>query len=201
MNHDQQGTKLSRRALLAAAGAIAFIQGPSPARAVTAAEQFVSHVGTELIRLANSGLPKQAMRRRFSALVNRYTNVRGVGLLALGPYQRDLPGPRREEFFRLVDDYIAAFFVYYVNDFRGSGLTVQSSYAQGRSTVVESEIAFSGRRGAQVSWRVTSGHVSDVKVRGIWLSLQLKKRFNDILRRSRGDFEPLFAELRSAETW
>jgi len=52
-----------------------------------------------------------------------------------------------------------------------------------------------------VNWRVTSGRVSDVNVSGVWLSLQLKKRFTDILRRADGNFNPLFAELRSAGSW
>src|SRR4051794_34421831 len=102
MNDDRYGMKLTRRALLMGAGGIGFVGAFSSARAVTAAEQFVSQAGTDVIRLANSGLPKQAMRKRFAALVNRYANVRGVGLLALGPYQKDLSGARREEFIRLV---------------------------------------------------------------------------------------------------
>jgi hypothetical protein len=35
----------------------------------------------------------------------------------------------------------------------------------------------------------------------VWLTIATKKRFNDSLNRSKGDFEPLFAELREAKTW
>jgi phospholipid transport system substrate-binding protein len=199
MNNGKEPNPITRRHLLLGACASALVAGASRAEALTAVEQYVSRIGTDILRLANSGVPKQAMRRRFAGLVSRYANVRGVALLALGPFQKDLPGGKREEFFRLVGNYIAAFFVYYINEFRGSDFEVKSSYEQGRSTVVESEIQ--GRRDADVSWRVTGGRVSDVKVRGIWLSLQLRKRFNEILRRSGGDFEPLFAELRRAESW
>ncbi|MFL5258495.1 MAG: phospholipid-binding protein MlaC [Hyphomicrobiales bacterium] len=201
MNNGKKQIWITRRGLLLAAGGVGLLAGLPRAKALDAAEQYVSRLGTEIIGLARSGLPKQAMRRRFAAIVNRHANVRGVAVLALGPYQKELPADRREEFFRFVADYIAAFFVYYANEFRGSDFEVKSSYSQGRSTVVESKIILSGGRNADVSWRVTGGRVSDVKVRGIWLSLQLRKRFNDILRRSGGDFEPLFAELRSAETW
>jgi hypothetical protein len=31
--------------------------------------------------------------------------------------------------------------------------------------------------------------------------LQLKKRFTDILKRTQGDFAPLFDELKSAQSW
>jgi ABC-type transporter MlaC component len=190
-----------RRFFLLGASGLALLAGMRAARALTGVEQYVSRIGTDVIGLANSGAPKPAMRRRFSALVSRYSNVRSVGLLALGQYQKQLPPGQREEFFRLVSDYIASFFVYYLNDFKGTGLDIKSSVEQGKSTIVESRIAFSGRRDVEVYWRIASGRVIDVKVRGIWLSLQLKKRFTDILRRTKGDFEPLFAELESAQSW
>jgi ABC-type transporter MlaC component len=190
-----------RQVLLSGAGGLALLAGMGTAQALTPAEQYVASIGRDVIRLANSGASKPAMRKRFSALVSRYANVRSVGLLALGQYQKQLPAGRREEFFRLVSDYIASFFVYYLNDFKGTGLDIKSSAAQGSSTIVESRITFGGRKDAAVNWRITSGRVSDVKVRGIWLSLQLKKRFTDILKRTKGDFEPLFAELKSAESW
>jgi phospholipid transport system substrate-binding protein len=201
MNNATKRVSITRRGLLLAAGGVGLLAGLLPAEALTAAEQYISRVGTEIIRLASSGMPKQAMRRRFAALVDRYANVRSVGLVALGPYQKAIPAGRREEFFRLLSDYIAAFFVSYADNFSGSDFEVKSSYSQGRSTIVESEIIFSGRGGKDVSWRVSGGRINDVRVQGIWLSLQLRKRFNDILRRSRGDFEPLFAELRSAGNW
>jgi phospholipid transport system substrate-binding protein len=193
--------RFARRTFLAvAAGAFASLLGGRGAQALTPAEQYVAGIGADVIRLANSGAPKAAMRKRFASLVDRYANVRGVALLALGQYQQQLPPNRRQEFFDLVANYIAAFFVYYLDDFKGTGLDVKSSVEDGASTIVDSKVAFGGRN-ADVRWRITSGRVSDVKVRGIWLSLQLKKRFTDILKRTRGDFGPLFAELKSAEGW
>jgi len=193
---------LARRGFLAIGmGGLALLISGRRAEALTSVEQYVARIGADVIRLANSGAPKATMQRRFSALVNRYANVQGVGLLALGQYQRLLPPKRREEFCQLVSNYIAAFFVHYLDDFRGTGLEIKSSVEDGSSTIVDSEITFGGRNDADVRWRITSGRVSDVKVRGIWLSLQLKKRFTDILKGTKGDFEPLFAELKSAESW
>jgi ABC-type transporter MlaC component len=183
------------------AGSLPLLAGNRAAQALSPAEQYVAGIGSEVIHLANSGAPKPAMRKRFSALVNRYANVRSVGLLALGTYQQQLPPGQRDEFFRLVSGYIAAFFVYYLEDFKGINFGIDSSVEQGKTTIVESRITFDGRRDAKVNWRITGGRVSDVKVRGIWLSLQLKKRFTDILKRTKGDFEPLFSELRSVEGW
>jgi ABC-type transporter MlaC component len=190
-----------RKFLLFSVGGLALLAAGRGAEALTPIEQYVAGIGADVLRLANSGAAKPAIRKRFSALVNRHANVRSVGLLALGPYQKQLPAGRRNEFFRLVADYIAGFFVYYLDEFKGTGLDIRSSIQQGKSTIVESRITSKRGSGSEVRWRITSGRVSDVKVRGIWLSLQLKKRFTDILKRTKGDFEPLFAELKSAESW
>ena len=199
-NHDNQH-HITRRVFFLISTGIGLVAAQPSALALSSVEQYVAGIGADVIRLANSNAPKATMRRRFSALVSRYANVRSVGLLALGPYQKQLPVNRRDEFFRLVADYIAAFFVSYIDDFKGARLNVVSSAEQGRSTIVESRITSDGGRDTRVNWRITSGRVSDVNVSGIWLSLQLKKRFTDILKRADGNFNPLFAELRSTESW
>ena len=70
--------------------------------------------------------------------------------------------------------------------------------------MIQSAITGKGGR-EQVRWRlVPSGggyRVSDVNIKGVWLTISMKDRFNKVLKNSKGDFGPLFAELREAETW
>lgn len=170
--------------------------------ALTPAEKYVTSVGTSVIRLANSDGGKAALRQRFSSLINQNTNVRSIGLVALGPYRKDLPPGMAGEFVKLVSFYMAAFFVYYIDEFRGSDIEIESSVKQGNATVVDSRVRFGNGSTSQVRWRIVgAGQVGDINVRGVWLSLQLKKRFTDVLRHSKGDFDALFKELRSAESW
>jgi len=195
--------RLSRRGLMGMAVLLATTTlAGRAALALSPAEQYVTTVGTSVIRLANSGAGKAQMRQRFSGLINQHTNVRSVGLVALGPYRKDLPPNMAGEFVKLVSFYMAAFFVYYVDEFRGSTIEIDSSSKQGGMTVVNSSVHFGNGSTTQVRWRIVGGgQVGDINVRGVWLSLQLKKRFTDVLRRSKGDFGELFAELKSAETW
>ncbi len=187
-----------RFALLLASTALA----GRAARALSPAEQYVTSVGNSVIRLANSGQGKAALRQRFSSLINQNSNVRSVGLVALGPYRKDLPPRMAGEFVRLVAFYMAAFFVYYIDEFQGSNIEIDSSNKQGNMTIVNSLVRFKNGSASQVRWRIVGGgQVGDINVRGVWLSLQLKKRFTDVLRRTNGDFDALFAELRSAASW
>lgn len=172
------------------------------ALALTPVERYVTTVGTSVIKLANSGAGKAALRERFSSLINQNANVRAVGLVALGPYRKDLPPTMAGEFVELVSFYMAAFFVYYIDEFQGSNIEIESSAKQGNSTIVHSLVRFTDGSTSQVRWRILgAGQISDINVRGVWLSLQLKKRFTDVLKRSKGDFKALFDELKSAESW
>jgi phospholipid transport system substrate-binding protein len=196
-------SRLSRRGLMGlGALLVTTTLAGRQALALSPAEQYVTSVGTSVIRLANSGAGKAAMRQRFSSLINQNANVRSVGLVALGPYRKDLPPGKAGEFVKLVAFYMAAFFVYYVDEFQGSKIEVDSSNKQGNTTIVNSLVRFKNGSTSQVRWRIVGGgQVGDINVRGVWLTLQLKKRFTDVLKRSQGDFDALFAELKSAESW
>jgi ABC-type transporter MlaC component len=203
MSDEISNSRLSRRGLMGIAILLATTTlAGRAAYALTPAEKYVTTVGSSVIRLANSGGGKAQMRQRFSSLINQHTNVRSVGLVALGPYRRDLPPNMAGEFVRLVSFYMAAFFVFYIDEFRGSTIEIDSSSKQGGTTLVNSSVHFNNGSTSQVRWRIIgAGQVGDINVRGVWLSLQLKKRFTDVLKRSKGDFNALFAELKSAESW
>jgi len=196
-------SRLSRRGLMGLGVLLATTSlAGRQALALSPAEQYVTSVGSSVIRVANSGAGKAAMRQRLSSLISQNANVRSVGLVALGPYRKDLPPGKAGEFVRLVSFYMAAFFVYYIDEFQGSSIEVNSSTKQGNATLVNSSVRFKNGSTTQVRWRIVGGgQVGDINVRGVWLSLQLKKRFTDVLKRSQGDFDALFAELKSAESW
>jgi phospholipid transport system substrate-binding protein len=176
----------------------------APASANTAAEAYVTRIAGDVMALANTGQKGPALRAKFAALMNRYINLKGIADYALGPYAKKLPASDRAEFYDLVSTYAAALFVYYVDDFRGSELEIISTNKQGKFTVIQSAIKGKGMP-EQVRWRLTpSGNgfrVSDVNIKGVWLTISMKDRFNKVLKSSKGDFGPLFAELKEAETW
>jgi phospholipid transport system substrate-binding protein len=175
-----------------------------PANASTDAETYVALIAEDVMALANTGQKGPALRAKFAALMNRYINLKAIADYALGPYGKKLPAADRAEFYDLVSTYAAALFVYYVDDFRGSELEIISTSKQGKFTVIQSAIKGQGAP-EQVRWRLTpsgsSFRVSDVNIKGVWLTISMKDRFNKVLKSSKGDFGPLFAELKEAETW
>lgn len=194
---------LNRRGFLAFSSAAAITLAAGPALAD--GEDYVKGIAREVMSLANSGQKGNGLKSRFAALLNRYVNLRQIANYALGPHLKKLPAGRAGEFYSLVNSYAASLFVFYVDDFRGTELEIVSTTKQGKFTVIQSAIKQKGGGREQVRWRLTGGgngfRVADVNIKGVWMTISMKDRFNKVLTKSKGDFDPLFAELREAETW
>jgi phospholipid transport system substrate-binding protein len=197
----------SRRAFIAALLAASLTPAWSvPALAGNDAGPYVEKLGAEVIRLANGGRRgDRALQRRFAALFNRYISIPSVANFALGTYQKQLPAGDKAMFYDLVANYAAALFVWYVDDFQGDHLEITNAADQGKFTVVDSTIKGGGLVGEKLRWRVSGSganfHIADLNVKGVWLTISMKKLFADTLRDSDGDFSALYAKLREAETW
>jgi ABC-type transporter MlaC component len=196
-----------RMILIGLAGAALTTQAGTCFAANPAAENHVRIVSLEVMKLANSGLAPLAMRTKFAQLLGKYVNIKGVANFALGPNVKRLKASERDEFYDLVENYAAALFAWYAKDFKGNEFEIVSSSTQGRWLTIQSAIKGSGNGlgGTQIKWRLSgsgnSFRIEDVLVKNVWMAIAMKKRFGDILNRSKGDFAPLFAELRAADNW
>lgn len=198
---------LSRRSFAKILLAAAALPGtPLQSFADDGAGVYVQKLGAEVIQLANGGTRgDKGLQHKFAALFNRYINIPTVANFALGPARNDLPGGDKAMFYDLVANYAAALFVWYVDDFKGNSLAITSSADQGKFTTVDTTIKGGGLGGEKLRWRVSgaggSYRIADLNVKGVWLTISMKKLFADTLRSSNGDFKALYAKLREAETW
>ena len=196
---------LSRREFAALLIGLTFTSGAAPvSAAVDPAEGYVGKIADDVMALANSGASGEVLRDKFISMLNQYVNLRGIANVALGRYRKALPPGEKDEFYTLFSNYAATLFVNHVDDFKGSGLKIISTSKDDKFITIVSKIEGNGG-GETVKWRLVAGdggyRISDINVKGVWLTIATKKRFNDVLNRSKGDFEPLFAELREAKTW
>jgi phospholipid transport system substrate-binding protein len=198
---------LSRRnfifGLLATASSLAMAKTAS---ADAGAESYVQKLGAEVVKLANGGKRgDKALQNRFSALLSRYINIPSVANFALGLNKASLPAGDKSMFYGLVASYAAALFVWYVDDFKGNDLKIQGSDEQGKFITVDTGIEGGGLGNEKLRWRVIKQgdgyRVSDLNIKGVWLTIAMKKLFTDTLRSSNGDFKALYAKLREAQSW
>ena len=204
--NDSTNHSFSRREFAALLFGLTLTSGASPVTAATdPAEGYVGKIADDVMSLANSGASGPVLRDKFISVLNRYVNLPSIAHVALGPYREMLPPGEKDEFYTLFGNYAATLFVKNVDDFKGSDLKIISTSKEGKFITIASEISGNGGGGEPVKWRLVPADggytISDINVKGVWLTIATKKRFNDVLNRSKGDFEPLFAELREAKTW
>jgi phospholipid transport system substrate-binding protein len=160
---------------------------------MNAAEGYVDKLSNSVLVAANAG-----EKARFASLMHQHADIRTIGLFSLGPYARKLPANQREQYYRLVENWIAKTFMGYSKGLGGQKFKIISSSARGNKiTLVKSKIV--GGSNAPVKWRLIkhndSYQVSDVNVAGIWLSILMKSKFVAKLNKYDGDFNRLFAYL------
>lgn len=186
-----------------------FATGPfliaAPARAETSAEAYVEKIGKDVLRVANAGSRGVATRNKFASLLGRYVNLRGITMASLGTYQKQLPAGDKDKLNQLVTTYAAALFAWFVDDFKGKDFVVDRTVEQGKFLLVYSRIIKSGGSDEPIVFYLSGSggnyRIVDISVLGVRLSSAMRQRFTDELKKSKGNFEPLYAMLREAETW
>jgi phospholipid transport system substrate-binding protein len=184
----------------AAAVLVLWLLPTTPASALTAAERYAQRAGEEAMAIARAGGSTARIAARFQASMRRHADIPRLAAFSLGPYRRDLPASRQREFHRLVERFAGQVFASYHGDFVGRRMEVVGSRPLGRGdTLVRTRIE-GGRSAAEIEWRIVGAggrlKVFDLKVRGIWLTLQMRSHFVSILRRNEGSMDALFAYLR-----
>ena len=158
--------------------------GPSFAASCPAAD-IVRNAGSALI-----GAARRSSAPAFGSVLARYADVNAIALFALGQYRAALPPTLRAEYVANTQRYITRFLVDNSGRFNtpsklridGCGGNLVKTSLEGRSTML---------------WRLAGGRILDVQVSGVWLALELRSKFTDILRRNRGEITALLDFLRS----
>jgi phospholipid transport system substrate-binding protein len=155
----------------------------------------VARVGAGVLKAANAGSVGS-----FRSLLRQNADIASIALFSLGPYRKNLPSGRRQEYYRLVEQYISGVFAAHSAKLRGQALTVNGSREAADSVIVNSSFQASDGRKVPVTWRLIKrggGYkVFDVNVEGIWLATTQKTNFISVLKKNNGSFDALITYLR-----
>jgi phospholipid transport system substrate-binding protein len=178
---------------------------PQQAFAAGDAKSYVEDIGGDVLKLANGSVRGKPLRTKFVTLLSRHVNLRNIASSALGTFRSKLPPSDKEKFNTLVTTYAAALFVWYIDKFKGGEFIVDTVVQQGNFTVVRSKIEKSSLSNQQIVWYLSPKgngfQVVDLSILGVRLSVAMRDAFSKELKRSKGDFEGLYAFLAEAETW
>jgi phospholipid transport system substrate-binding protein len=163
-------------------------------------ESYVQAIGQDVLSLANGAARGKPLRAKFVSLLGKNVNLRTIAGSALGTFRNKLPPSDKDRFNNLVTTYAAALFVWYIDKFKGGKFVVDSVVQQGNFTIVKSKLS-----GEQVVWYLAEKgdgyQVVDLSILGVRLSVAMRDAFSKELKKSKGDFEGLYAFLAEAETW
>jgi phospholipid transport system substrate-binding protein len=194
---------INRRALFLALGSV--LVTPKLAWSAADPEQYVQSIGKDVLALANGSVRGKPLRAKFTGLLGRHVNLRTIAGSALGTYRSKLPAADKDKFNSLVTTYAAALFVWYIDKFKGAEFVVDSVVKQGSFTIVKSKIAKSKISSEPIVWYLSPKgdgfQVVDLSILGVRLSVAMRDAFSKELKRSKGDFNSLYAFLAEAETW
>lgn len=194
--------------IAAAAGFAAVAFAAPPAFADEAAEQFIAGVLEEAGPALNAS-DEAVMLDGIAALVDKYVDMRRIGLFTLGQYARHMTDAQKQEYFPLFRDYATLIYQDALSVYSGQKLKVTGSVDRSeRDIIVNSKIAdpAPGDQLANVviHWRVYRSRdgemtVVDAGADNVWLAIEQRSQFTSVIANNGGGvkgIDALIAELR-----
>jgi len=190
-----------------AAIAGAFILASAPASADEAAERFIAEVLVE----AEPALAATDEAKRFdgiAALVDKYVDMRRVGLFTLGQYARQITDEQKEEYLPLFKKYATRVYQSALSNYEGEKLGVTGSVDRSERDIIVNSAVINPAPGSSladvvVHWRVyrdKEGAMSvlDAGADDVWLAIEQRSQFTSIIANNGGGtkgIDALIAEL------
>jgi ABC-type transporter MlaC component len=170
---------------------LAALMAAGPARAQSCpGYRVVQSAAASFNQAASSGSP-----RAFAAVVERHADVSRVAMFALGPYRQALPAAQRGEYVQLTRQFLGRVLAEHAGSFADAQVVLLNCTRDRGFTLVDTRV------GAHpIVWRLDGNRIVDMKVGGIWLSLQLRSNFVSVIQRGKGNPAVLIDYLRSGRS-
>jgi phospholipid transport system substrate-binding protein len=194
--------------LAAALALVAALFAAPAAHADQAAEQFMQAILDEAEASFKSG-EESVVLEAIADLVDKYVDMRRVGLFTLGQYARQMGEEQRGEYFPLFEQYATLVYQNALVDYSGQSLRVAGSVDRSpRDIIVNTKIVDAppgdDLANVTVHWRVyrsADGQMSvvDAGADNVWLAIEQRGQFTSIIANNGGGekgIDALIAKLR-----
>ncbi|MBB5520160.1 MlaC/ttg2D family ABC transporter substrate-binding protein [Amphiplicatus metriothermophilus] len=204
---DKTRLNVPRRIVLAAALFAAALLAV-PASADQAAEAFVASILDEA-NLVFQNPDKEARKESIEDLVDKYVDMRRVGLFALGQYARVITDEQKAAYLPLFRKYATTIYHDLLEDYSGQRLAVTGSIDRTARDIIVNSQAVDARpgdplAGVVIHWRVYRDRegrqaIVDAGADGVWLAIEQQSQFKSVIANNGGGttgIDALIAELR-----
>ena len=180
----------------------------APALADEAAEEFVQSILNEAEPVLGA-TDEAALNDGLADLVDKYVDMRRVGLFTLGQYARRMTPEQKEEYLPLFKKYATQIYQNALSNYSGQTLAVQNSVDRSERDIIVNSKIVDAQPGDQfaditVHWRVYRSRdgvmtVVDAGADNVWLAIEQRSQFTSIIANNGGGsqgIEALLAQLR-----
>lgn len=202
--------RMTRRVALGAgalmAAALAF---SSPARADEAAEDFMRGILAEANTVFDAK-DEQTRLDGIKTLVDKYVDMKRVGIWVLGQYARQISDAQKEAYFPLFSRYATLVYQEALADYSGQRLEIVNSVDRSPRDIIINTRFKDLKPGDQyadvtVHWRVYrdgDGNMSifDAGANGVWLAIEQQSQFKSVIANNGGGsagIDALIADLKA----
>jgi phospholipid transport system substrate-binding protein len=193
------------RRFLMTAGFMLFagpVAAASPAVADTGPAEFVRTLGNTALEVIRANTTASQKLAFFHQLLQQDFDVPGIAQFVLGPYWRVATDDEKQEFRRLLADYIVRVYSERFVQYRGENLRVTGSRSDPEDAMVTSEIVRpDGRPPIKVDWHLSARDglykISDVIIDGVSMGASERSEFASMIQRSGGQVQGLLAMMRA----
>lgn len=188
--------------------AIAWGLSTAPAAADEAAEVYVQSVLDEAEPIL-SETDDKALFDGLAALVDKYVDMRRVGLFTLGQYARQMTAEQKEEYLPLFKTYATQIYQNSLSNYSGQKLAVRNSVDRSERDIIVNSRIVGAKPGDSfadmtVHWRVYRNRdgkmtVVDAGANNVWLAIEQRSQFTSIIANNGGGakgIDALLAQLR-----
>ena len=199
-NRQERNPGLTRRSVIATAGAFGLLGLCVPAPAATRASRdpvarYMTRVAARLQTAARKASPSA-----FLSVLRRHADVPGIALYSLGRYRSHLRSSRRRSYYNGVAKLVANYFADQTRQYKVVKVEMgDRSWRAGKHYMIDSKVTLKSGSQYRVRWRLVRRRngfkVIDVRVVGFWLRGLLRSEFERFMKKRGGNIRALLAAL------
>ena len=183
--------------VLIAATSLAAPPPVNPADAVA----FMNQLWNRAAELLNNKTDPAIRQARFRQLFHEEFDAAGIARFVLGRYWRSASEEEKQEFVKLLEDYVVFVYTARLANFGGETFKVRGSRSDGDGVIVSTDVINPGSASPlRIDWRLVNDKgaykINDVIVEGVSMMVTQRSEFASVVQRNGGQVRGLIALMR-----
>lgn len=162
---------------------------------------FISNLASKAIPvLTDSSIPQTQREANFRSLMKEGFDIQQIAQLVLGRYWRQASADEKQEFTRLLEDYLVRIYADRFTQYANVSLDVGGVRDEPDGAIVHSTLVRPSGPPVNLDWRVEQDNgrysITDLVVEGVSMVITQRSEFASVIRQGGGQIQALIDVLR-----